>query len=60
MPTFRIPVADHYSEIYQQFISLFNKNFFSIYSIPEAVLGPKDTMKTKTGKIHAPQKKQIF
>lgn len=35
MTRFRIAVADDHSEIYGQFISLFNKNVFSIYSIPE-------------------------
>lgn len=59
MPRFRMPVEDRHSELYQQFISLFNKNFFSVYSIPKALLGSVDTRKAKLGKIHAPQE-QIF
>lgn len=33
MPRFRIPFSDCNSVIYQQLTSLFNKSFFSIYSI---------------------------
>lgn len=59
MCRFRMSVADHHSELYQQFISLFNKIFFSIYSIPTAFIGSVDATKAKIGKIHAPQE-QIF